>query len=493
MSVSTAYPITLMRRAGSALVALLLLAAALPAAALGLDNASRTELSQFTVSESLLTNVLAITRQAIQQGISTNDEFSLSNGTASIGDLVDRVKSNTELMSLIDAHGMTAHQFVLGDLALMQSAMAAQGGGQAHVVEQLLGSANEANVGFYRQHQGQVDSLLSLANGESADASGMQLTEEDKRKLAQLKQMQQSGKFRECLKIGVVMPSATYAYTAAAATSHYNVPNTTLEPGTLAKSGKILEDLSANVPEEVPSDALMKMGRQMALQEGHDPIELTAEFKAAMTTLKDWLQANCEPDKTAGDVGASSASTATAGPASAPNTVKPASSDAPGVQFGQLAANDALILQNADGIQTGDGAGPAHLTVIFDPNGPYAAKLYTLLQKKYPDVPVRWVPVAYMTKTSAPLTALLIHSRSPRQDLNTDLADYNFQNHHGGIVPGADRSSELPGEQQQLFEALKTWGGYTPMIVFEDQAGRWLQTGGSGEEVIHSVLAQAAD
>ncbi|KAJ0339059.1 hypothetical protein COL154_014232, partial [Colletotrichum chrysophilum] len=104
--------------------------------------------------------------------------------------------------------------------------------------------------------------------------------------------MEQSGKFKECLKISTVMPSVTYPFSVASATSHYNVPNPKLEPGTLAKGGKILEDLSANIPDQVPSDALMKLGRQVELQEGHDPIEMTPEFKSAMNTLKDWLQAN---------------------------------------------------------------------------------------------------------------------------------------------------------------------------------------------------------
>lgn len=161
-------------------------------------------------------------------------------------------------------------------------------------------------------------------------------------------------------------------------------------------------------------------------------------------------------------------------------------------QAHDLRSKETHIQRPADGIQTGDKAGAAHITVIFDPNGPYAAKLYTLLQKDHPDLAVRWVPIAYMTKTSAPLTALLIDSRSPQQDLNTDLADYNFNKRHGGIVPGSDRSSNLPAEQQHVFAALKKWGGYTPMIVFQDQAGRWLETGGSGSKVINSVLARAA-
>lgn len=458
-----------------------------PVLAQGLDASSRDTLSNFTVSESVLNKVLMITQNAMQQGIKTNSSLNLSNTTVSIDDLANTIKNNPRLIQIIKAAGMSSREFILGDLALMQSAMVAKGGSEASIVQQLVGKPSDANVAFYKQHKTQVNNLISMANGESANHPDMQLSAKDKQQLAQMKKMVQSGKFKECLKISMILPSVTYPFVSVSATSHYNVPNAKLEPGTLTKSGKLLEDLSANVSDQVPSDALMKLGREIELQEGHDPIEVTSRFKSAMNTMNKWLQANCKPK--GNEKGANNTASLHA---SAPKTVQKLISDAPGVMFGQLSANDAAILSAAEGIQVGEKAGQAHISVIFDPNGPYAAKLYTLLKKDHPDLAVRWVPIAYMTKTSKPLTSLLIHSHSPQQDLNTDLADYNFSKQHGGIVPGHERAKTLPSEQQHLSEAMKKWGGYTPMIIFQDDTGRWLKTGGSSSKVLNSVLARAA-
>ena len=461
------------------------------ASASGLDPAGRATLSRYTVTETTLGKVLSITRAAKAKGIRTDDGINLAGQTASIDDMAKAVDGKPVMMALIKAQGMTARQFVLGDLALMQGAMAASGGAENQMAEKLLGKPNAANIAFYNSHKKLVSSLLAMANGESGSTATPQLSEKDKRELAAIRKMGPE-KFKECTKMALVVPATTYTFTVGVQDS---LGPTQPEPGSFAKLGKILENLSANVPDRTPSEALQKMGRQIELQEGHRPARVTPAFTAASQELGDWLDKNCKPrqaKKAEESLPGSGTGSAGAVPATAPKPVPKIVSDAPGVMFGQLSAADMAVLNAARGIQMGGMPGPADIQIIFDPNAPYGARLYQQLHKTHPDLAVRWVPIAYISKNSATLAEALLTSRTPQQDLNTDLLYYNFAKRHGGVQPGSDASGTLPPEQLNLRKAWVKWGGYTPMTIFKDQSDRWLRIGGSGVKVIDSVLARAA-
>lgn len=316
------------------------------------------------------------------------------------------------------------------------------------------------------------------------------LSDKDKQELKALQEMERSGKLGKCLKVGFAVENIMYPFTMAAAASHYNIPGARPEPGTIAKGGKLLEDLSANVSDESLSDALYKLGRQVELQEGKWPLDFTPDMQAQMGRIDDWLDANCHPHENG--KGKQAEKEQPFGPAEAAQPVPRVSTDAAGVTFGKLSANDLAILKAAKGIQLGD-PGSADIQIIFDPNAPNGARLYQYLRKIHPDLIARWVPIAYFGKTSAAVTGILLNSRNPKQDLNTDLRYYDFDRHEGGVQPGRSHSDSLPPEQKRLRKAWEKWGGYTPMIVFQDQSGRWLRTGGSGKTIINSVLARAAE
>ncbi|HET7314478.1 hypothetical protein [Salinisphaera sp.] len=325
--------------------------------------------------------------------------------------------------------------------------------------------------------------VIAAPAADGGNAFG--LSAKDQRQLEQLRQMERSGKLEECLQISFSMMEVMYPFSMAAAASHYDIPGTQPKPGTLTEGGKLLEDLSANIADEVPSDALYKLGRQVALQEGKRPLEITPEMQAQMDRIAAWLDAHCHPQNNKkGETEPS------IGSAKAAQPVPNVSTDAPGVAFGKLSANDAAIVKAAQGIQLGD-PGAANIQIIFDPNAPYGAKLYRYLRQAHPDLAIRWVPIAYFGKTSKAVTAILLNSRHPKRDLHTDLRYYNFDRHEGGVQPGRGHSYSLPPEQKRLRKAWEKWGGYTPMIVFCDQSGRWLRAGGSGKGVIDSVLARA--
>lgn len=315
------------------------------------------------------------------------------------------------------------------------------------------------------------------------------LSDKDRQELKALQKMERSGKLEECLKVGFTVANVMYPFTMAAAASHYNVPGAQLEPGTVEKSGELLEDLSANVSDKSIGDALYELGQQIKLQESRRPLEITPGMQAQMDHISGWLDANCHPHKN--EEGEQAGKKQPVGPAEAAQPVPRVPSDATGVAFGELSANDVAILKAAEGIQLGD-PGSADVQIIFDPNGPNGARLYRYLRKVHPDLAVRWVPIAYFGKTSAAVTGILLNSRNARQDLNTDLRYYDFDRHQGGVQPGSGKADPLPSGQKRLRKAWEKWGGHTPMIVFRDQSDRWLRTGGSGKRVINSVLARAA-
>src|SRR5699024_7108557 len=121
-----------------------------PAAAQGLTPAGRTALSKYTLTEPVLNKILAINRAARARGIDIDDGMDLGDKTLSLEDLTAEFATKPAVMTLIKAQGMNTRQFVLGELALGQVAMAARGGIASQFAEKLMGEANPANIAFYK-------------------------------------------------------------------------------------------------------------------------------------------------------------------------------------------------------------------------------------------------------------------------------------------------------------------------------------------------------
>lgn len=162
------------------------------------------------------------------------------------------------------------------------------------------------------------------------------------------------------------------------------------------------------------------------------------------------------------------------------------------VHFDVLPDSAWATLANAKGIVIDDArhAQPS-IQVVFDPNNPYDAWVYRRLRRDYPNIPVRWVPVAYMSADSAAMAGAMLASSDPAASLAQDLGQYDKQAKHGGYPLPAGHRWGLPAANQTLFEAWKNWGGYTPMFVLRGRDGRVLKTGGARADVLRSVVAHA--
>ncbi|MXP29636.1 DUF1311 domain-containing protein [Porphyrobacter algicida] len=155
-----------------------------------------------------------------------------------------------------------------------------------------------------------------------------------------------------------------------------------------------------------------------------------------------------------------------------------------------LSSGAAAVLAHASGIMVGGRpeAAPV-LQVIFDPNAPSDAMLWNNLKRLHPDLPVRWLPVAYIHPDSGALAATIMAAKHPALALARNFDGYDKKARHGGVQPTGGH--DLPPAQTALRKTWIKWGGYTPMLIFRDRQGDWRQTGGADPQVIAAALARA--
>lgn len=135
------------------------------------------------------------------------------------------------------------------------------------------------------------------------------------------------------------------------------------------------------------------------------------------------------------------------------------------------------VLESTPAIQVG-GSPDLHASVyvVFDANCPHCAKLYQRMQRDYfDDIPVRWVPIAFLKPDSAALAGAILASTDPGKSLNVNYRNYDFENHHGGYRPPADMQFHLASNHYKLKRHWERWGGRTPMITIRTQGGTVLQ------------------
>lgn len=140
----------------------------------------------------------------------------------------------------------------------------------------------------------------------------------------------------------------------------------------------------------------------------------------------------------------------------------------------------------------GHSAAP-RIQVIFDANCPYCARLYLKLKREYPEVPVRWVPIAYLVTSSAPRAAAILDSQNPQASLDRNFVHYvyDWKKSHGGYpIPDAP-SGVLPPANVALKKSWLQWGGATPMIVVRNADGNTIRFLGERDPTIATAMHDA--
>lgn len=149
---------------------------------------------------------------------------------------------------------------------------------------------------------------------------------------------------------------------------------------------------------------------------------------------------------------------------------------------------------HARGVTVGGQRGAApRVQVVFDPNCPYCALLYQFMQAEHPNVTVRWVPIAYLTRDSAARAGAILASSDPVASLNQDFTHYAFNGvaSHGGYALPPGKHYALPAVNAQLQHAwAHDWGGGTPAVLIKNTDGTVTRVLGFERAEIERLLQQ---
>lgn len=158
----------------------------------------------------------------------------------------------------------------------------------------------------------------------------------------------------------------------------------------------------------------------------------------------------------------------------------------------QLPAGALDVLNAASGVEfSGSEGSKPDLQLVCDANCPYCAKLYVDIQDRFPEVVVRWVPVAYFKPDSASLAARILSSGDPVASLARNYRAYDFTDRRGGYRPADGQRAMLAYENEVLKRHWREWGGFTPMILAPDGKGQVYLARDTTPSSIRSLLEAA--
>lgn len=150
------------------------------------------------------------------------------------------------------------------------------------------------------------------------------------------------------------------------------------------------------------------------------------------------------------------------------------------------------LLEGAPGVWwTGASGARANVQVVCDANCPYCARLDKVLREDWPELAVRWIPVAYFTPESEAMAASIMAAPDAPGALHDNYRGYDHRERRGGHVP-ADASARLDPGLDVVRAQWERWGGFTPMVVVRTADGRILQAMGSRGPMLERALEQAA-
>jgi|SRR6185437_8441061 len=147
--------------------AVLLTAAVLSAPAWAMSPTDEQELQSFKLSEDFLHRYEAVTQQAVGA-----EKVNLANSAAAMKSLDaltgEITRSSPQAAALLQRHGLTVRQAVVGSLVLMRASMAdsmlADPKMAKYVDKTKLPSA--ANMAFYHAHKAEIAAMMKKDAGE---------------------------------------------------------------------------------------------------------------------------------------------------------------------------------------------------------------------------------------------------------------------------------------------------------------------------------------
>ncbi len=112
--------------------------------------------------------------------------------------------------------------------------------------------------------------------------------------------------------------------------------------------------------------------------------------------------------------------------------------------------------------------------VIFDPNCPFCHLAWKALQPyEKVGLQVRWVPVAYLSKTSAGKDAAILEAKNRLAAFRENEEKYNVGHMEGGIAPLAKSSAKTIRQLRANNALMRKFGAFgTPAIIWKDKQGK---------------------
>lgn len=165
--------------------------------------------------------------------------------------------------------------------------------------------------------------------------------------------------------------------------------------------------------------------------------------------------------------------------------------DEPVPSFRQLEISDWDVLNQSPGIVT-SGAQAVSIQIVFDPDCPASARLFDYIQRRHPNTPMRWVPIAHFGETSLGRSAAILSAAEPSQALSDNFTGYDYGRQKGAIEPiapsSAVRRALLPAKAK-----VAQWIGGTPVIVVRTPGGEVLMNQLGNRAIFINALIERAD
>ncbi|MBE1162174.1 hypothetical protein [Dyella acidiphila] len=118
-----------------------------------LSPADRAAVQQYMLSEDSYQKLLATAKDARASKVKID---MLDPKAHSLDERATDLNNNPEVHALLARHGLTAHDFLLGEYALLSAEFAVKYGSQPGIDTHL---ANPANVALFRRHEAEIDAL----------------------------------------------------------------------------------------------------------------------------------------------------------------------------------------------------------------------------------------------------------------------------------------------------------------------------------------------
>lgn len=268
-----------------------------PASAMGIDQASQTELSHYRLNEEELHNFEAVIAEARAQNVPELRDGDFMSKTTSLDGMAAHLEALPGMSQILLKHGMTPRQFATTGLAISQGmiALTAPPGSAATAI---LGKPNPENMPFYKSHRAELMKLMD--DGGSQDDSPQPFENGDAGAQALKKQVDglNTRKMGECMKIGLVMsPIAMEAATGTIADQYPQAAAAAATPeyfADLHKQATAVLQQAETVTAPRPKRDMQIVGNELELLANRHDIKFTPRLMEAMQDYSSWMKANCD-------------------------------------------------------------------------------------------------------------------------------------------------------------------------------------------------------